>query len=62
MINKTEQEIMQNWQGDEMMVSITCVAFNHEDYMNTTLDSFLMQETFFPFEILINDDVSTDRT
>ena len=62
MISKTEQEIMQNWQGDEMMVSITSVAFNHEDYMNTTLDSFLMQETSFPFEILINDDVSTDRT
>ena len=62
MINKTEQEIMQHWQGDDMMVSITCVAFNHEDYMHTTLDSFLMQETQFPFEILINDDVSTDGT
>ncbi len=62
MINKTEQDIMQNWQGDDMMVSITCVAFNHEDYMHTTLDSFLMQETTFPFEILINDDVSTDST
>lgn len=62
MINKTEQDIMQNWQSDEMMVSITCVAFNHEDYMHTTLDSFLMQETTFPFEVLINDDVSTDST
>lgn len=62
MINKSEQEIMQNWKTDEMMVSITCVAFNHEDYINTTLDSFLMQETSFPFEILINDDVSSDRT
>ena len=62
MINKTEQQIMQNWHGDEMIVSITCVAFNHENYMNTTLDSFLMQETSFPFEVLINDDVSTDKT
>jgi len=62
MINKTEQEIMENWQTNEMMVSITCVAFNHEDYINTTLNSFLEQETTFPFEILINDDVSTDRT
>lgn len=62
MINKTEKEIMQNWESDEMMVSITCVAFNHEDYMHTTLNSFLEQETTFPFEIIINDDVSTDRT
>ncbi len=62
MINKTEQEIMKNWQGYEIMVSITCIVFNHEDYMNTALDSFLMQDTSYPFEILINDDVSTDRT
>lgn len=62
MINKTEQEIMENWQTDEMVVSITCVAFNHEEYINTTMDSFLEQETTFPFEIIINDDVSTDRT
>ena len=60
-INKTEQEIMKNWQG-EMMVSITCVAFNHEEFIHTTLNSFLEQETSFPFEIIINDDVSTDRT
>ena len=61
MINKTEQEIMKNWQGD-MMVSITCVAFNHEKYIETTLNSFLEQETTFPFEIIVNDDVSTDKT
>jgi len=62
MITKTEQEIMENWKSDQMMVSVTCVAFNHEKYIHTTLDSFLMQDTTFPFEILINDDVSTDRT
>lgn len=61
MINKTEQEIMEKW-GGVMTVSITCVAYNHEEFIETTLDSFLMQETSFPFEILINDDVSTDKT
>ncbi len=61
MINKTESELMAKWQG-EMMVSITCVAFNHEYCIEETMDSFLMQETNFPFEIIINDDVSTDRT
>ncbi len=63
MINKTEQEIIKNWNKNlPLMVSITCVAFNHENYIEQTLDSFLMQETNFSFEILIHDDVSTDRT
>ena len=62
MINKTEKKIMQNWQGSQMVVSILCVAFNHEDFVAEALDSFLMQETSFPFEVLINDDASTDKT
>lgn len=62
MINKSQKEIMATWKSAEMTVSITCVAFNHEQYIEETLDSFLMQETNFPFEILINDDVSNDRT
>lgn len=36
MITKTEQEIMENWKSDQMMVSVTCVAFNHEKYIHTT--------------------------
>jgi len=62
MINKTEKEISQNWKGDDIKVSITCVAFNHEYCISDALDSFLMQETDFAFEIVINDDASTDRT
>ncbi len=62
MINKTEQEIMEKWEGMQPIVSITCVTFNHEDYISETLDSFLMQETRFPFEVLIHDDASTDGT
>lgn len=63
MINKTEQEIIERWDKNiPLMVSITCVAFNHEYYIEKALDSFLMQETNFSFEILIHDDVSTDRT
>ena len=47
---------------NEILVSICCTAFNHEDYIAQTLDSFLMQETDFPFEILVSDDASADRT
>lgn len=48
--------------NQEVMVSVICMAFNHELYIRETLDSFLMQQTSFPFEILIHDDASTDGT
>ena len=46
----------------ECMVSILCTAYNHEPYIGQTLESFLNQKTDFPFEIVINDDASPDRT
>lgn len=64
MINKTEQEIMENWVGDinNPLVSIKCTAYNHEKYISDALDGFLIQETTFPFEVIIHDDASTDNT
>ena len=46
----------------EPLVSICCTAYNHEKYIAQTLDSFLSQRCDFPFEILIHDDASKDRT
>lgn len=43
-------------------VSILCVTYNQEKYIGQTLDSFLMQKTDFPFEVIIHDDASTDKT
>lgn len=43
-------------------VSILCAAYNQKDYIKKTIDSFLMQKTNFEFEIIINDDASTDGT
>ena len=44
------------------LVSVCCVTYNHASYIKKAIDSFLMQETDFPFEILIHDDSSTDGT
>ncbi len=57
-----EKEIMKDWQDDKVELSICCVSYNHEEYIKKTLDSFLIQKTNFPFEILIHDDASTDKT
>lgn len=46
----------------EYMVSVSCIAFNHENYIRQALDSFLAQKTDFKYEILIHDDASTDST
>lgn len=48
--------------SDQPMVSVSCVTFNHEAYIARALDSLLMQKTDFPYEILVYDDASTDRT
>jgi len=64
MIDKTEQEIMSNWEGNinKPIVSICCTTYNHEKYIGEALDSFLMQETDFPFEVIVRDDASPDNT
>ena len=46
----------------DIKVSICCLAYNHEDYIEKCLTSLIEQETNFEFEILINDDCSTDKT
>lgn len=43
-------------------VSILCTAYNHEEYIREALESFVAQETDFEYEILVNDDCSTDGT
>lgn len=63
MIKKSESKIMEKWYSyDNPIVSICCVTYNHGDYIEEAIDSFLMQETNFPFEIIIHDDASTDNT
>lgn len=64
MIERTEAEVMKNWKGDisSPLASICTRTYNLENFIAEALDSFLMQETDFPFEIVIDDDCSSDGT
>lgn len=44
------------------LVSICSITYNHAPFIRQCLDAFLMQQCNFPFEIIINDDCSTDGT
>jgi|26BtaG_2_1085354.scaffolds.fasta_scaffold00836_11 glycosyltransferase involved in cell wall biosynthesis len=60
----TEDEIIASWINgiEEPVVSVICISYNHEDYIEEALDSILHQKTSFPFEIVVHDDASTDAT
>ena len=45
-----------------IILSVSCITYNHAPYIRACLDGFLMQKTSFVFEILIHDDCSTDGT
>ncbi|WP_150464659.1 glycosyltransferase family 2 protein [Francisella sp. XLW-1] len=64
MFYKEESEIIKKWEkkGINPLISILCVTYNHEKYIAQALDSFLMQETDFVFEVIIRDDASIDGT
>src|SRR5690606_9424994 len=46
----------------EPLVSVTVAAYQHESYIRECLDSILMQQTNFSFEIIVGEDDSKDET
>lgn len=46
----------------EIMVSICCITYNHEKFISQALNSFMLQQTNFKFEIIVGNDCSTDNT
>ena len=45
-----------------MKLSIHMLAYNHEKYIAQAIDSVLMQQVHFPYELVIGEDCSTDDT
>lgn len=48
--------------SDSILVSISCITYNHEKYIDKCLKGFLNQQTNFGYEMLIHDDASNDKT
>jgi len=48
--------------ANQIKVSVIVLTYNHEKYLAQALESIVCQKTNFRFEILINDDASTDNT
>lgn len=63
MITLTEKQIMSQWdKNSDIKVSVCCITYNQEKYITEAIDSFLMQKTNFPFEVIVGEDNSTDST
>lgn len=59
---ENEQEIVESWASEELLVSVICQTYQHSKYIRDALDGFLAQKTKFRFEVLVRDDCSTDGT
>ncbi len=44
------------------LLTVVTTTYNHEKFIGACLDGFVMQETDFPFQVIISDDVSKDKT
>lgn len=59
----SEAEIKSHWKyKDKVYISCICITFNHELYIRDALDSMLAQVSDYKFEIIVHDDLSTDKT
>lgn len=48
--------------SNEIMMSVCCLVYNQEKYVRQMIESLVNQKTDFKYEIIINDDASTDGT
>lgn len=46
----------------KIMVSVFCIVYNHKPFIRKCLESLINQNVNFKYEILVNDDASTDGT
>lgn len=48
--------------AEQVLVSVCITSYNNEQFIAKCLDSIISQKTNYPFEVLVFDDKSTDKT
>ncbi|MDR2408545.1 MAG: glycosyltransferase [Bacteroidales bacterium] len=48
--------------GNNKILSVVIFTYNHENYIEQTILSVVNQKTKYDYEIVVNDDCSTDNT
>ena len=56
------QDIMQNPEYKNIIVSIIMITYGHEKYIRHAIEGVLMQECNFEFELIVSNDCSPDNT
>ncbi len=46
--------------GNDILVSVISLTYNHEKYIAKAIEGFLFQKTSFRYEVIVADDASTD--
>lgn len=61
---RSQNQIISSWgcTNKTPLVSICCLSYNHEEFIEDAFEGFLNQKTNFPFEVIVHDDASTDET
>lgn len=60
--DESNAEIQRRRQGCRPLVSVLCTTYNQDNYIQDAIHGFLRQKTYFPFEVVVFDDASTDNT
>lgn len=53
---------IKNNKSNDILVSVAVITYGHEKYIRQALDSILMQEVNFKYEIVVGEDCSPDKT
>src|SRR3954464_5744364 len=59
---KVPVDIFPDCASEHPLVSVSVQTYQHAHYIKDCLEGILMQQTDFPFEILLGEDQSTDGT
>ncbi len=48
--------------SNDIIVSVICIVYNHEKYLEQCLNGLVNQKTSFRYEVIVHDDASTDKS